>query len=470
MSSRSSTSSSSTLRRSIAFGALLLALGTLVVDRAPLPAIGFFGGEKLAEKELRLERVLEEGPVEVLAVGSSLVDLGFDAAHFTEISGRSAFNMGVSGTDTYWQSLYLREVLVPRLHPKVVLFGFRDSTRTKSAINRQYLAAPVLRDAELPGGEVLAHIASRLPQYRKRRLLDWLFPDRGRRGKDRVDERGMTITAELHRPKVEGDPAERHRMYDDYAVSAETARSTFEDTLRFLREENIQVVVFLTPYLATTFRRGSTYTRETLTSGPDDFPAWLTRVTSEANVPLVNLRYANGLSTDASLFFDSKHVNQLGAKPLAELLARVVETGVAPPEYAANPSPAEIAAMLGPFDADGTLIRPERAVPIRKLTCTEESGLGLAHAVARIRIETPGDYGVVLSTGAPAPGASYFLKVGDGPYRVWDLPPGPANPSGTGIPFDGLFALETGEQLLELHARKNVPLPDARIALVPAAK
>ena len=70
--------------------------------------------------------------VEVLAIGSSLVDLGFDAARFSEVTGKTAYNAGVSGTDVVWQSRYLREVLIPTYAPEAVFWGIRDSLRTKS--------------------------------------------------------------------------------------------------------------------------------------------------------------------------------------------------------------------------------------------------------------------------------------------------------------------------------------------------
>ena len=75
------------------------------------------------------------------------------ASRFGELTGRTTCNMAVSGTDLVQQSLYVREVLVPLYAPETILWAIRDSTRTKSAINSQYLRSTALERARWPAGE-----------------------------------------------------------------------------------------------------------------------------------------------------------------------------------------------------------------------------------------------------------------------------------------------------------------------------
>jgi hypothetical protein len=114
MSFRSSTSS---FRRSLALGCALFALVWAALELARFPRTAFWGGRKLAQKVVALEAFERTGPVDVFVVGPSFVDQGFDAARFTAVTGKRCFNLGVSGTDMYFQSLLVRELVLPGRTP-----------------------------------------------------------------------------------------------------------------------------------------------------------------------------------------------------------------------------------------------------------------------------------------------------------------------------------------------------------------
>jgi hypothetical protein len=459
MSSRSSTSS---FRRSLALAGFLALAVFLGLERAALPETAYYGGKKLAEKMLGLRALDRTEGVEVLAIGSSLVDLGFDAGRFTEVTGKTAYNAGVSGTDVVWQSRFLREVLIPTFEPEAVFWGIRDSLRTKSFINEQYLAAPALRHAAGPLGLALVDLERRLPEHRKRRLSQWTEDLLGsEEPRETLDAHGLTHTRSLTRPGPRADGSPRgHRMREEYGVTLDEARAEFEETLRFAAERGVRVHLFFTPYLEATYRRGSSYTREVLTGAYASFHDWMSATLAEHDIPLINLRYCAPVSGDESLFYDSKHVNRLGAAPVTELLARIYESGTVPPEWNALPSPAERAAMLGTFDAAAAPLVPlGQAVRTSDLLRVDDDGVSPVGMLGRVEVARETTLRLVISdrVARPTP-APLFVRIGPGRYHEWALP---ASPGGRaqGVPCPVSFRLPAGVHALELHARQPVALP-----------
>jgi hypothetical protein len=68
------------------------------------------------------------GGASLVFVGSSMVNAGYDPSLATTQLGakRPAFNAALNGSDLRTTDVWTREVVVPRLHPKVVVIGFNS--------------------------------------------------------------------------------------------------------------------------------------------------------------------------------------------------------------------------------------------------------------------------------------------------------------------------------------------------------
>jgi hypothetical protein len=69
-----------------------------------------------------------KGGASVVFVGSSMVNAGYDPGLATELlkAKRPAFNAALNGSDLRMTDLWTRKVVVPRLHPKIVVVGFNS--------------------------------------------------------------------------------------------------------------------------------------------------------------------------------------------------------------------------------------------------------------------------------------------------------------------------------------------------------
>lgn len=492
MYSRSSTSSFS---RALILGATLFALAWGAVEAADLPRTSFYGGRALAEKFVRLEAMERAGPVEVLIVGPSYVDQGFDAGRFGAASGTRAFNMGVSGTDMYFQSILLRDMLLLERAPKAVLWALRDEVLTRSNINRQYLAAAAVRWATGPAGRWAFTLGQHLPQYHRRRAMDWLrecspalrrMTWEAARGDERaalrawmepLDEFGRTELAARTRQErvaerdvVERDVPERdvierndedeagtatgtvgttRFMSQDYSIDLATAKTHVLETLRLLRARGIAVWFFFTPYYESVIARHTKHAELVLTGQNEVYFAWLAGLCAESGAPLIDLRYCAEISGEPRYFFDTRHLNAPGAVPLGELLGELYSgRRPVPAAWSGAPAPAQLEFMLGRLER-------ERA-PL--LALGQPHGLEAAYGVRRggrlidlyatFRIERAGTYRVALSdaepTGKPAP---LYVRFGGRHYTRW-TPPADARRARVVLEQ----ALEPGEYLLEIHS------------------
>ncbi len=462
MSFRSSTSS---FRRSLVLGAALGALFAFAVDRAPWPSTAYFGGPRLAEKHERIEALLRKGTVPVMTVGASYLDQGFDARHFTELTGVTACNMAVAGTDNYQQALYVRHVLVPLYAPELIFWSVGgDGVRGHTAINQQYLDSEAMRRALWPAGHLLVDLEHRLPHAKKRRLIDWFVERDTGRDPDTVDEYGLTVTSTDQRP-ARGPKARGRRMDYESEVTEDEARVVFEDTLRYCKEQGVRVVMVRPPYLAGTYGRDSLYVEKALTGQYAPYYEWWNETLARYDVPVLNVRYCE-ISENPRMFFDSKHLNSLGAVPMAEILADYYRTGEIPERWRGILSRAEIEAALGTYDAALLpTLEVERPVRVTDLLGAELEGLGLASVRARVVIEEAGDYGIALSERKARAKGSYFVRIGEGRYHIWELPATQGRAARRTVSTPTAFRLEPGEYVVELHARKT-PIPDERFAVV----
>ncbi len=486
MSSRSSTSS---FRRSLALGAFLCVLVWGAVETIGLPRTGFYGGRKLAEKFVRLAEMERTGPVEVLIVGPSYVDQGFDAGRFGAVTGTRAFNFGVSGTDMYCQSILLRDMLLLKRTPEAVLWSLRDEVLTRSNINRQYLAANAVRWASGPGGRWRYTLGQYLPHFQRRRFMDWLrelvpalreITWQAARGDERVslrawmeplDEFGRTELAGLTRQERvaerdeedgpgggaaaggtgEGGAGEgggTRFMSQPFAIDLATAKAHVRETLRLLRARGIPVWFFFTPYHESVIARHTKHAEIVLTGSNEAYYAWVRELAAEFGTPLIDLRYCAEISGDPRYFFDSRHLNAPGSVPLAEILGEIFAgQRPVPPQWSGAPAPAQTEYMLGS-------LAPERA-PLLALDVPHL--LDAAHVEqrdgkrvdlwARFRVERAGTYRVALFAAQPTARTPLYVRLGGRDFTRWTPPK-----DGPRAVVVLERALEPGEHVLELHS------------------
>jgi len=489
MSFRSSTSS---FRRSLALGCALFAAVWAALELARFPRTAFWGGRKLAQKVVALEAFERTGPVDVFVVGPSFVDQGFDAARFTAVTGKRCFNLGVSGTDMYFQSLLVRELVLPGRTPEAVLWGLRDEVLSRSNINRQYLAAPALAWARGPLGRFGPVLGQYLPHYHRRRITDWwgeLFPAAD---EEVVDAQGRTVLATATRQERQAEredagdagadgatgnePADDRReeeatgggfLAEDYAIELAPAEEHVEATLRSLRDAGIRGWFLLTPYYRAVFARHSKYAQALLLGGQADYSAWLERLGRELELPVLDLHYCQEISDHEPYFFDSRHLNGAGSEALGELLGKLYSGARPTPEaWLGTPSRAQRAAIFG-HAPPATAPTLPTGVP-QPLAAALGFGPGgkLLDAYARFAIERAGTYELVLiDRESRAHSGAYFVRLGPEPYRQV-VPPGvPESRSSFGA-----FELEAGEQIFELHSRTGAPIDWDEVLVAPASR
>lgn len=460
----------------------MCALAWWAVEAAHLPRTAFYGGRRLAQKFVCLEEMERDGPVEVLVIGPSYVDQGFDAGRFGAVAGVRAINMGVPGTDMYFQSILLRDVLLRGRTPKAVLWGLRDEVLTRSNINRQYLDSAALRYATGPGGAWAFDAAQHLPQFHRRRLLDWArelsssfrrfdyeSSSSARRAELRswmepLDPFGRTElsaltrqTPQSPRERMDGNDEDgpagvgRGFLAEDYAIDLDTARAHIRETLRLLRAREVAVWLFFTPYYESVMERDSQHAEQVLTGQFHEYHDWLNGLATEFQATLVDLHYCAEISGKQRFFFDSRHLNSPGSGPLGALMGELYSGQRALPEAWAGPLPrGQVQHMLGrverervPLLALGEPHALDAALGVRR------DGL-LLDAYASLRIERAGLYRVTLSAAAPVDSPALYVRLGGRYFARW-------NPAARAQRSVRVFQarLEPGEHLLELHSQST---------------
>lgn len=317
-------------------GAGLLGLAQLALAFSGVESVRYFGGWRLAKK-FEVARAL--GPLEILALGPSHVDTGFDAELLTRQTGLLACNFGVGSTDLYVQSVLLRDVLIPLLEPRTILWGLLDKPFLTLPQSLQYRDAPVLARAGLPFAHRVVDLESRLAYEKKRRLGEWLDVF-GARAESVIDRHGQTeLTDSLADPAraAAGDgaaeEAEPAPALAEREALAEEAYQAFEQALEAARASGIRVFGVLMPHHASAFARGSGYRARAFLPQFAGFRQRTVRILEAHGATFVNLRFCAGLSEDDTLFSDYQHLNARGAAAFSALLVPLVRGQPVPGEW-----------------------------------------------------------------------------------------------------------------------------------------
>jgi hypothetical protein len=444
----------------------LLAVGVMVLEWQGVP-VSFFGGEQLAEKYTRLRVLERDEDVRVLMMGPSHIDMGFDAELFTRRTGKLTFNMGLSASDVSTQSPLLEHALLPMVEPELVLWCMRDELRSRANINHQYVNAPFMDWLDTHGGYPAFAAASRLPYFYKRRLQGW--EESFQPKLDVIDAFGQNDLHNTHHSR-KADEAEGpgdgalFAMRSEYSVSAEHAIAVFEQALDALHARGTTVYAVLMPYSAVHFSNLNYYMRSVLTGKSSEYQRWLTATLARRGVPLINLRFCPGISEKPEYFYDDTHLNQAGAVPATELLARIVTSSEIPPEFRDFPSLAEIEAMLGKHDTSRVPLLPiGEACPMADAQLDRDETGRTTAMFARFRLDRPGAYRLELSGRDSSRGkTNYFVRAGTGSFHLWEIP----SRGLTSVAH--VLELAAGENLVELHARgEKTTFPWSFVSLRP---
>jgi len=80
-------------------------------------------------KVAAIESLAARGGASVVCIGSSPMNSAFDAQHFTELArlGRPAFNASLNAATIRTLEPWTREVLLPKLHPELLILGLNSS-------------------------------------------------------------------------------------------------------------------------------------------------------------------------------------------------------------------------------------------------------------------------------------------------------------------------------------------------------
>lgn len=129
--------------------ALLVLAAELAVRAAELPAPLEWSSVEAQVKVEDLE-ALGPGGVHTLFVGSSVVDVALRPDRFTASTGETAYNAALLGADLRSIDLWVRDVLVPTVHPQRVVLGLscRELNGGEAAqddIFRSFVAAPAMQ-------------------------------------------------------------------------------------------------------------------------------------------------------------------------------------------------------------------------------------------------------------------------------------------------------------------------------------
>jgi hypothetical protein len=255
------------LRSAVPLVILLVLLAELTV-RAAAPTLReplLWPDWETANKVAAIDALGARGGASVVFVGSSMVNRGLDPALATKLlkAKRPVFNAALSGADLRTIDLWTREVVVPRLHPKIVILGFNSNELNDHWEGQTQLYAKMLRSTygkRLAGtGGVLATMDawladhSYLMRYRTvlRRPVDALIGHDKAKDQVAVDPLGEFLRqARFHaRPYTAGTPrnfAVWKEVFRDYRAGGKQLVA-MDRLVNDLKAKGIRVVLVRMP-------------------------------------------------------------------------------------------------------------------------------------------------------------------------------------------------------------------------------
>jgi hypothetical protein len=288
-------------------------------------------------KVAAMDALGKKGGASVVFVGSSISNRGFDPALATKLLNgrRPAFNAAVSGSDLRTVDLWTRKVVVPRLHPDVVVVGFNSGEWNGNWNTANQLWARLLESTEgkkIAGtGGVLSKIDgwmldhSYLMRYRSvlRQPVDAVL---GR------DDKGQAAQAVGPLGTLKTGPNfERRRYTKGLSISLATWNDMFHNyrpggaqaaamnrLVDDLTSKGIKVVLVRMPVtkdIIPLHTRGQ--------ADRDEFTRFLAAFVASHPVRFINAEEAIG--GDTAIFLDPVHMNNEGRRRTTEYVVGVLK-------------------------------------------------------------------------------------------------------------------------------------------------
>lgn len=330
MQSPSSTSSFSRVATVFA-----LALG---VFQLLLAAIGtpseFFHSELTAWQYEKARRLDRESGIDLIAMGNSQINVGFDAALFREWSGLESFNFALDGADVIAQATYLREIVVPSFRPTRVLWGISPRDLNANPDYREHtnhdriLEGIALRTAALPQGWRVIPLVKDLLPFHRRSWTDWcaFFWHRIGGGRRPLDDRGFRARTGHYQPEPFRQASSG--FYYEAIFSPEWL-ATLEETFEELRERGVDLRVVTAPVHHNTLGMFDPVKL-------DQAIRHIGVIADHEGIPYRNwMEHAE--FADAALYHDAIHLNTRGAERFTRMLAE---------EFSGSPGPTRSTAAL----------------------------------------------------------------------------------------------------------------------------
>ncbi|NND01940.1 MAG: hypothetical protein HKN91_04065 [Acidimicrobiia bacterium] len=296
------------------------------------PAVSW-GNEDTDLKIEQIEVIAASGGVDVVFIGSSIVNVGFDPAQFIEQSAwaGSAYNASLIGSTPQLQERWTVDVVLPSLQPKVIVVGvtsrsFNDNARNPAIAYNSYMksqgraswvgeANPAERiAAALARNSALARLKPRLRQPTALAAAsgsaqpEVTITDLGNE-RTRADDR--YTFKQGYRQRI------RTRALNDFEMGGIQVES-LERLVAAAEDAGTTVVLVNMPVYEPDHMRLHPNNRE-------DFDAYLAVVAAFADAQAVGLLQPPGTPWRRGLFADTLHVNGTGTERLTRWLARVLE-------------------------------------------------------------------------------------------------------------------------------------------------
>lgn len=336
----------SNFRKSLALAAVLVVLVQGLLYLYDPISRSFFGGfDGIGQKYKDLERFAAQGPVDVIVVGHSQGLNGVDARRLERLTGLRTYNCAIAGTNLHTQALMVRDYIVPRYRPPILLWHMPPYVQCRFDVNRRMAESDAFALARVPYGCWLMRPASTAIPYQKRSIEGWIEALANPRLRQ-YDERGFMGEVAFYRNRQAGYvspeeaawrrkvapwhfPLRRRRGSSQPASPPRGGRSpeTEEETWRVFREaleaarrNNVRILAFTPPAYASV-------SREMAASGSFDEGAFKTdaeriqTLIDEYEIPSVNYRYYAPISDNDAAFVDTLHLNRVGAEMLTDRIA-----------------------------------------------------------------------------------------------------------------------------------------------------
>lgn len=281
----------------------------------------------------KMDELADRGGASVVFIGSSMVNAGADPGLITQMLNlrRPAFNAAINGSHTRSNDLWARELVVPRLRPKVVVVGFNsegfnDHGLQQESFYQKLISSPL--GGALGQGDFLDRMEgwltarSYLVRYRflLRRPRDAVIGEAGGKAAASVDRLGvLAAMTRFHERAYQPLPDRQawDRVFLDYTPGGKQV-AALDHLVRDLTARGIKVVIVRMPVTA-----DATSLHPHGRTDQENFSRMLEGFVSSHPVTYFDAESSIGKST--SLFVDPFHLNTEGSRLFSTELAQILE-------------------------------------------------------------------------------------------------------------------------------------------------